>query len=86
MKEHDCRLLEPGETFKCYSSFGLMVNRKFIGSDDLICYVDSNNFLHNIHGFAWVGVLDEYWLHGKHYINKDDYDIERNRLEILNQI
>ena len=86
MKEHDCRLLKPGDSFKCLSSIGLMVLRDFKGSGDVVAYVDSNNFLHNLNGFAWIGVMEEYWLHGKHYIKKGDFDIVRNRIKMLEEL
>ena len=54
-------------------------------------YVDSNNYLHNLHGRAMT-IDDVHYIHGRYY-NKKEWLIERevllledNREEILNQI
>ena len=48
-------------------------------------YVDSNNFLHSLDGFALLFKFNDYWIHGKYYKNKRDWEIEVNRIKILEE-
>ena len=84
MKEHNSRLLKIGESTNVVRNFGSLV--RYIG---WVIYVDSNNFLHNLNGFAWDNKkftkFSSYSIHGKEY-SKEQWDIERNRLLILDEI
>ena len=93
MKEHDSRKLEYGDEYEWITKEGNKetLNYTFDGFDD---YVDCNNFLHNINGPAWINdgdgcsshQIEEYWIHGKHYENKQDWEIEVNRLLMLGEL
>ena len=93
MKEHESRKLEYGDKYEWVTDEGeiVSVTYDFNGFDD---YTDSNNFLHNINGPAWINgggfnssdEIEEYWIHGKHYKNKQDWEIEVNRILTLNKI
>ena len=81
MKEHNSRLLKIGESTNVVRNFGSLV--RYIG---WVIYVDSNDFLHSLDGYAWVeGDLKEYRIHGKE-LTKEEWEIERNRILILEEI
>ena len=97
MKKHDSKLIYEDDLkdsdlkFYHYDPF----NGLHEGKCGFIIYVDSNNFLHNLNGFAWVGIrgqVKEYYIHGKKYVYKDwlikreELLLEQHRLEILNEI
>ena len=86
MKEHESRLLTKGETYffyKVVTPYNISVN--VYGGRIRLMFVDSNNFLHNLDSFA-VGVRKEvYWIHGRLF-QKQDWEIERNRLLMLEEV
>ena len=92
MKKHDSRLLEDKEIFYEVLKSGEIYN-SIKGRNDFIYYVDSNNFLHNLNGYAWEDSLYSYYfIHGKQYskkqwlIKREELLLEQHRKEILNQI
>ena len=44
MKEHDCRILKVGETYKFINSAGIIKENE--GNTYRVIFVDSNNFIH----------------------------------------
>ena len=90
MKEHDCRILNEDEEYYSFYGNGIIYHGTMYGRGlHLVVYVDSNNFLHNLNGFAWDNKkftkFSSYSIHGKEY-SKEQWDIERNRLLILDEI
>ena len=89
MKEHDCRLLEDNKIYFFYVADNMHRSRKL---NNNIKYVDSNDFLHNLNGPAssWFKNeklinMDSFYIHGKYY-DKEDWEIEVNRILMLNEI
>ena len=97
MRKHESRFLANGCMYSVIVDWvdvetGLYKKQTYMnnGSDNSI-YVDSNNYLHNLHGRAMT-IDDVHYIHGRYY-NKKEWLIERevllledNREEILNQI
>ena len=88
MKEHESRVIKDRNEkfyFYCNVPIELCCDELSNWSNFLIlCYVDSNNFVHNLAGPAWVNSeVSTYHIHGKQYYRKEDWDIERNRLLML---
>ena len=89
MKEHEYRaLIKRSEDFYWFGFNGNFCYNTLdeLGVEGVGCYVDSNNYLHNLNGPAWCfsGMLD-YHIHGKQY-TKEEWDIERNRLLMLEEL
>ena len=82
MKEHESRILNIDEEFYFYD-VNTIVNRVLRNVE--IIYVDSNNFVHNLNGYAYDHYC-EYWIHGKYFWIKSEWEFERNRLLILEEI
>ena len=78
--EHD--LMAPEIVFYFYTQYNTIEK----GDCGRVIYVDSNDFLHSLDGYAWVeGDLKEYRIHGKE-LTKEEWEIERNRILILEEI
>ena len=83
MKEHDSRLAEIDE----------IIFYRFYGDDEYSkmeikggrIYIDSNNFVHNLNGSAWIDI-ELYLIHGQEYETKQHWEIEVNRLKMLEEI
>ena len=81
MKEHESRKVNVGEVIKWADGDKRRVDKKF----DEICYVDTNNFLHNLSGpgIIWYNkgkIISEYFfIHGE-YLKKEKWLIEREKL------
>ena len=71
-----------GELYKCYYSDGDIIIKEVIFGE--IVYVDSNNFQHNLNGYAWKIFTERYYIHGVTYYNKRDWLNKKE--EILLQI
>ena len=83
MKEHESRIIKNNSSEKVfYRMDDVWIS---ISYSPCILYVDYDNFLHNLNGTAWVS-LDLYFIHGKQYNDINEWDIERNRKEILDKI
>ena len=82
MKEHESRIAERGEII-FYGFSGEIDDEMEINSSKV--YVDCNNFAHNLDGPAW-GPLGYYFIHGKHYKNKQDWELEVNRIKTLEEL
>ena len=64
----------------------LGLNEAYTGS---IIYLDSNNFLHKLNAPAWYnayGTFTEYWIHGKLYKTKEEWELEVHRLLMLEEL
>ena len=85
MKEHESKICNTNEIYYLFDSNNEVISNKK-QSSSCICYVDSNNFLHNLNGCAWDGITKQYYIHGKKYENKEEFDIERNRIKMLEEI
>ena len=73
-----------GELYKCYYSDGDIIIKEVIFGE--IVYVDSNNFQHNLNGYAWKIFTERYYIHGVTYYNKRDWEIEVNRIKIIDEL
>ena len=85
MKEHESRKINVGEIFS-YFNGSEIIRLKWTGEYKKMfefLYIDSNNFVHNLNGISSPNfILFSYNIHGKQY-NKKEFDIVRNRIEIL---
>ena len=87
MKEHESREINVGEDFSWLDGYIKVTGAKLQQKLNNYIYVDSNNFLHNFESFAYDTVFyGEYWIHGKRCKNKEEFDLERNRILILEEI
>ena len=89
MKEHESRKLEVGEIGYFYSKWSVngIVELKVSDIITGTYYVDSKNFLHATDKIAWVSSYSsDYFIHGKICATKDDWEIERNRILMLEEI
>ena len=85
MKEHDSRRCMVGEDYSFYVFTDYSYTSTCFDNDDV--YVDSNNLLHNLNGYAWSTIgVDEYWIHGKEFKSKNDWEIEVNRILMLDEL
>ena len=92
MRKHDSRLIKKGEEYYYINPFKPenIVTRIFV--DGGFYYVDSNNFLHNLNGFARIGDFISYFIHGKSYkkedwlIKREECLLEQHRLDILEEL
>ena len=86
MKEHDSRRLGENELYYWKDMYGCALYD--MPDNDHFYYVDSNNFLHNLEGYGigFKGLdIGSYFIHGK-YLNKEDWEIEANRISFLEEI
>ena len=84
------RKLKLKEIYKFYGD-NKIEERVFKEYDFEEFYVDSNDFLHNLEGPAMIEYLftyDNYYyfIHGKEYKTKRDWEIEVNRINTLKEI
>ena len=90
MKEHESRLItDITEAFYHISNGKVHENNiyRWEGASFILCYVDCNNFIHNLDGPAWEnGGTVCYYIHGKIYYNKGGWEIEVNRIKMLEEI
>ena len=85
MKEHESRVLKDGEWYFFYEVKRGIKNRGVLIIGDV--FIDSNNFLHNLNGEAWNSVnISHYYIHGRYFKYKRDWEIEANRIKMLNEI
>ena len=52
-------------------------------------YIDSNNCLHNLDGPSsiWIRTKkEEYYIHGKYFKNKQDWELEVNRIKMIDEL
>ena len=83
MEEHESKFIGAGEY---YYVKGITERQKHTGIGHV--YIDSNDFLHSLLHFAWRVKQYEtkYYIHGQCFDNKQDWEIERNRLLMLEEI
>ena len=94
MKKHDSRLLEIHETYYEYMINGDVFDNVKYDNSKFTQYIDSNNFLHNLNGYAWIGTFNNglYYIHGRGLTKKDWLEereellLDEHRKEILNEI
>ena len=82
MEKHESRLLKHGEIFYRYFNHGIEANRL---TNITGIMVDSNNFLHNLYGPAWF-LFGLYYIHGQSFKSKLDWEIEVNRMKMLEEL
>ena len=89
MKEHESRKIEKFyETFYFYSSNGELSNDQYNVKGEVV-YVDSNNYLHNLDDIAWICLdasITDYFIHGIEYKTKNEWELEVNRIKMLEEI
>ena len=85
MKEYESRKLKSGEIFKGFYRHNNEMFIHRVDKNDEIVYVDSNDLLHNLNGMAWFYLGESYYIHGKYY-EKQDWEIEVNRIKMLEEI
>ena len=86
MKEHESKELSYSEKYYWIRDSGgeIMEGTPRYHYFKPLIYVDSNNYLHNLDGYAYNKC--EYFIHGKQYKTKEGFDIERNRILILDEL
>ena len=84
-KEHKSYILEEGKwaTSKDMNHQSLVQKKQVI-------YVDSDGFFHNLNGYSYFNEHSPFgayffYIHGKEY-TKEDWDIERNRIKMLDEL
>ena len=83
----DCRLIVQGEFLYYYDKNGIVETVNINLDEGEVVYVNYNNFLHNLNDFAWIySGIGGYWIHGKYFKNKQQWEIEGNRIKMLEQI
>ena len=87
MKKHESRVLNDGETYNFISLYN--ESRHSYPQRNYIYYVDSNDFLHNLNGPS-IKYKDydygTYWIHGKRYFKQIEWEIEVNRIKIIDEL
>ena len=86
MNKDESRLLVEYDLVKFYDGEGNL--EKFYKSKNKnYGYIDSNNFLHNLDGYAWVesGIYKQHYIHGRK-LTKEEWDIERNRILMISEV
>ena len=84
MRVDDCRLIEHNGNFKWKKRFWLKGDGN-LHANERVVYVDSDNFIHNLNGPAWLGYNSLYFIHGVE-VTKEGLDLYRNRLLILDEL
>ena len=88
MKEHESREIGIGGVFKYITNHNIIkedVNVLIMGTRKI--YVDSNSFLHNLNGYAYHSpTFFQYRIHGINYKSKEVWEIEANRLLMLDEL
>ena len=84
MKEHQSRKFKVGENYYFLDPYS-RIEEKIQGLSmlDYTKYLDSNNLLHSLDVKA-NGAF--YWIHGKRYMDKNDWEIEVNRILMLSEL
>ena len=87
MKKHESRLLKEGEKYKLIPANGKnnLLTFPYRSNNFSFIYVDSKNRVHNLKDKATNHFNYRYWIHGKYY-NKNEWEIEANRLLMLEEL
>ena len=86
MKEHESRLVVEYDLIKFYDGEGKL-EQFYKSKNKNYGYIDSKNFLHNLEGYAWIesSKYKEHYIHGRK-LTKEEWDIERNRILMLEEL
>ena len=84
MEKHESRLLNIGETYNWVNYNGDIIIKNVVFGE--IVYIDSNNFLHNLNGYAWKIFTIAYYIHGVRYNNKRDWGLGVNRIKMISEL
>ena len=87
MEQHESKILTPGSNYKRRTNHYSLIDKV---EKNEMCYVDSNYYLHNLIGPSYIIKLNgrnlkSYYIHGDFY-TKEEFDIKRNRILMLNEI
>ena len=85
MNKHESRKLRYGEEYCYYYRDRVILKNNYYVGELYAIYVDSNNFLHSFNGFA-DEIWDSYWIHGTEYKNKNEWELAKNRLLMLEEL
>ena len=87
MEEHESKILTPGSNYKRRTKHYSLIDKV---EKNEIAYVDKNFYLHRLDGPAYIIKVNNrniksYYIHGLFH-SKEEFDIERNRIEMLEEI
>ena len=88
MKEHESRKINIGEVFH-YKWMDVTFHKNWnegLENSYGVLFIDSNNFAHNLNGSSGDFFIEPYYIHGNHYKNKNEWEIEVNRLLMLEEL